>query len=190
MTMTMVPARELRQRLMAGLEEARARTLLLVAPLSDEELHTQHDPLMSPIIWDLGHIAHFEELWLTRNLDGPIEFVEMPGMYNPFEHPRSTRGALPLPALDRVREVMNEIRGRVLARLAVGRLRRAISRCCRDGYVYRMVLQHEYQHNETILQTLQLKLGQPYFAARARRAAGRGRRARPPWAWCGFRAAG
>ena len=71
MTMTMVPARELRQRLTAGLEEARARTLLLLAPLSDEELHTQHDPLMSPIIWDLGHIAHFEELWLTRNLDGP-----------------------------------------------------------------------------------------------------------------------
>ncbi len=27
----------------------------------------------------------------------------------------------------------------------------------RDGYVYNMVLQHEYQHNETILQTLQLK---------------------------------
>ena len=99
MTTTMAPARELRQRLVAELEEARARTLLLVAPLSDEELHTQHDPLMSPILWDLGHIAHFEELWLTRNLDGPIEFVEMPGLYNPFEHPRSTRGALPLRAM-------------------------------------------------------------------------------------------
>jgi len=117
MTMTAAPARELRQRLVTELEEARARTLLLVAPLSDEDLHAQHDPLMSPILWDLGHIAHFEELWLTRNLDGPIEFVEMPGMYNPFEHPRSTRGALPLPGLERVREVMNEIRSRVLARL-------------------------------------------------------------------------
>jgi iron(II)-dependent oxidoreductase len=30
------------------------------------------------------------------------------------------------------------------------------------GYVYNMVLQHEYQHNETILQTLQLKKGEPY----------------------------
>jgi gamma-glutamyl hercynylcysteine S-oxide synthase len=161
MTMTMVPARELRQRLMAGLEEARARTLLLVAPLSDEELHTQHDPLMSPIIWDLGHIAHFEELWLTRNLDGPIEFVEMPGMYNPFEHPRSARGALPLPALDRVREVMNEIRARVVARLQSADFE-GDQPLLAGGYVYRMVLQHEYQHNETILQTLQLKLGDPY----------------------------
>jgi iron(II)-dependent oxidoreductase len=35
------------------------------------------------------------------------------------------------------------------------------------GYVYNMVLQHEYQHNETILQTLQLKKGAPYRAPRA-----------------------
>ena len=60
------------------LDEARARTLLLVSHLTDEDLHRQHDPLMSPIIWDIGHIAHFEELWLTKNLDGPIEFSEMP----------------------------------------------------------------------------------------------------------------
>ena len=32
----------------------------------------------------------------------------------------------------------------------------------RDGFVYNMVLQHEYQHNETMLQTFQLKLGRPY----------------------------
>src|SRR5215213_10963450 len=78
----------------ALLTEARDRTLLLVEGLSDEDLHRQHSALMSPVLWDLGHIAHFEELWLTRNLEGPIEFVEMPGMYNPFEHPRSTRGGL------------------------------------------------------------------------------------------------
>src|SRR5688572_33362379 len=117
MTMTMVPARELRQRLTAGLEEARARTLLLVAPLSDEELHAQHDPLMSPVIWDVGHIAHFEELWLTRNLDGPIEFSEMPGMFNPFEHPRASRAALPIPAIGEMLDRLSHIRERVLERL-------------------------------------------------------------------------
>jgi gamma-glutamyl hercynylcysteine S-oxide synthase len=109
----------------------------------------------------VGHIAHFEELWLTRNLDGAIEFVEMPGMYNPFEHPRSTRGALPLPGMREVREILDEIRGRVLARLASADLQGG-NPLLRDGYVYRMVLQHEYQHNETILQTLQLKQGHPY----------------------------
>src|ERR687896_192407 len=141
--------------------EARARTMLLLSPLSDEDLRRQHDPLMSPILWDLGHIAHFEELWLTRNLDGPIEFVEMPGMYNPFEYPRSTRGALPLPGLEQCRAIMDEIRGRVLARIEAADLDDS-NPLLRAGYVYRMVLQHEYQHNETILQTLQLKLGTPY----------------------------
>jgi iron(II)-dependent oxidoreductase len=135
-----------------------------VAPLSDDELHRQHDPLMSPILWDLGHIAHFEELWLTRNLDGPIEFVEMPGLYNPFEHPRSTRGVLPLPGFAECRAIMDEIRGRVLARLAATDFDDA-NPLLRDGYVYQMVLQHEYQHNETILQTLQLKQGEPYSPA-------------------------
>ena len=117
---------------------------------------------MSPILWDLGHIAHFEELWLTRNLDGPIEFVEMPGMYNPFEYPRSTRGS---PAAARRWSGA----GRSWTRSAAGSWPasgRPISThanpLLRDGYVYRMVLQHEYQHNETILQTLQLKLGAPY----------------------------
>src|SRR6476659_6643746 len=86
-----------KQEIASLLTEARERTLLLVRDLSDEDLHRQHDPLMSPIIWDIGHIAHFEELWLTRNLNGPIEFSEMPGMYNPFEHPRATRAELPLP---------------------------------------------------------------------------------------------
>jgi iron(II)-dependent oxidoreductase len=132
-----------------------------VAPLSDEDLHDQHDPLMSPILWDLGHIAHFEELWLTRNLDGPIEFVEMPGLYNPFEHPRSTRGSLALPGLDECRAIMDEIRGRVLARLVSADFD-AAQPLLRDGFVYQMVLQHEYQHNETMLQTLQLKRGTPY----------------------------
>src|SRR5467141_5473390 len=92
------------------LSEARERTLLLISGLSDEDLHQQHDPLMSPIIWDVGHIAHFEELWLTQNLDGPIEFSEMPGIYNPFEHPRATRVGLPLPAIGAMRERLAEIR--------------------------------------------------------------------------------
>ena len=156
----------IREEFAARLEEARARTLHLVEPLSDDDLHRQHDPLMSPIIWDLGHIAHFEELWLVRNLEGPVQFGEMPGIYNPFEHPRRVRGELALPSLDECKVLMNEIRERVLARLRLVDFDDD-NPLLRDGYVYNMVLQHEYQHNETILQTLQLKQGMPYRAPRA-----------------------
>lgn len=154
------------------LSEARARTLLLVAPLSPEDLRRQHDPLMSPILWDLGHIVHFEELWLTRNLSGPIEFSEMPGMYNPFEHPRATRAALPLPSLVELLRVAGDIRADVLGLLEVADLSSSCTETnpfLANGYVYEMVLQHEYQHDETILQTLQLKTGAPYAAPRVQR---------------------
>ncbi len=147
--------------------EARTRTLLLVSPLSQEDLARQHDRLMSPILWDLGHIAHFEELWLLRQLDAPVTFGEMPGMFNPFEHPRATRGELPLPSTDEIRAVLDDVRARVLKRLATVDLTSS-DPLLRDGYVYRMVLQHEYQHNETILQTLQLRAGAPYACPSAR----------------------
>jgi iron(II)-dependent oxidoreductase len=56
---------------------------------------------------------------------------------------------------------MDQIRGRVLGRLAATDFD-PDHPLLHDGFVYNMVLQHEYQHNETILQTLQLKQGAPY----------------------------
>ncbi len=154
------------RRALDSLDVARQHTLAIIAPLTDEDGSRQHDPLMSPILWDLGHIAAFEKLWLLQNLDGPIEFSEMPGTYNPFEHPRATRSALPLPTLAGQREEFARVRRAVKARLATEAFDGS-DPLLRDAYVVRMVAQHERQHQETILQTLQLKLGEPYAAPRA-----------------------
>ena len=141
----------------ALLQDARERTLLLVASVPEGELMNQHNRLMSPVVWDMGHIAHFEELWLVRNLEGPVQFVEMPGMFNPFENPRAVRGELALPRLGDTLDHMACARRTVLDRVVDGDTGAADPRLLQDGYVYRMVAQHEYQHNETILQALQLK---------------------------------
>ncbi len=159
--MSVTTHRSVHDQLAERLVEARARTLELIRPLTSGDLQIQHDPLMSPILWDLGHIAHFEELWLTRNLDGEIKFVEMPGLFNPMEHPRNERATLALPSLAQILRLMADIRGQVLERLGRADLASG-NPLLRDGFVYHMVLQHEYQHNETILQTLQLKQGEPY----------------------------
>ncbi|MGQ0641810.1 MAG: ergothioneine biosynthesis protein EgtB [Gemmatimonadaceae bacterium] len=148
------------------LAEARARTLALIAPLSDDDLVRQHDPLMGPIIWDIGHIGYFEELWLTQNVDGVIRFAEMPGTYNPFENPRRARGALEYPPRQEMHDLLANIRSRVLERIDAVDFETG-NALVRDGYLYAMVLQHEYQHNETMLQTCQLKQGVPYAAPRA-----------------------
>lgn len=153
----------LRDQICSRLTEARARTLLIVSQIPEADLRAQHDPLMSPILWDLGHIAHFEELWLTRNITGPIEFSEMPGLYNPFEHPRASRTALPLPSLCALMQTAADIRADTLATLQDADLASEHALLA-GGFVYNMVLQHEYQHDETILQTLQLKSGAPYQA--------------------------
>jgi iron(II)-dependent oxidoreductase len=152
----------------ALLAEARERTLLLVSPVPEAELMNQHNRLMSPIVWDMGHIAHFEELWLVRNLDGPVEFGEMPGVFNPFENPRSVRGQLALPALGDTLDHMARTRRTVLDRALDGGGGAADPGLLEGGYVFRMVAQHEYQHNETILQALQLmEEGARYRAPRA-----------------------
>ena len=79
------------------LQEARERTLELVAPFSDEELERVHSTLMSPLVWDLGHIAAFEDLWIVHRFGGePLLREEMADVYDAFETPRAGRGDLPL----------------------------------------------------------------------------------------------
>ena len=56
--------------LAAVLEHARRRTETLLDPLPDEQLTRQVSTLQSPLVWDLAHIAYFEELWLLRGGNG------------------------------------------------------------------------------------------------------------------------
>ncbi|MEO8199593.1 MAG: ergothioneine biosynthesis protein EgtB [Gemmatimonadota bacterium] len=150
------------------LNEARARTLLLVSPLTEDDLRVQHDILMSPVIWDLGHIAHFEDVWLIQNVEtGGTGSEGLSGIFDPFSNPRSTRANLPLPTIEDCLNLLASVRARTLAKLTEVSFD-TDAPLLRDGYVYQMVLQHEYQHNETILQTLQLKRGEPYRAPRLR----------------------
>jgi iron(II)-dependent oxidoreductase len=148
------------------LTEARSPTLQLTGGLSDEDLRRQHDPLMSPIVWDLGHIGHFEEVWLAENLvNGTTGSEGLRGIYNPFANPRGLRDELPLPSRSECRDYLHTVRRRVLECLASRDLE-VDEPLLRDSFVYHMVLQQEYQHNETILQTLQLSRGNPYAAPR------------------------
>jgi iron(II)-dependent oxidoreductase len=156
---------DLREQLRSLLLHVRERTLTLLAPLSESDATTQHDPLMSPIVWDLGHVIAFERLWLQEQLERPVTFGEMPGVFNPFEHPRSERGKLELPSLRATLEELETVRAATLARMDDVSFDSA-SPLLYQGYVYRMVAQHESQHQETILQTLQLKRGEPYAAPR------------------------
>jgi gamma-glutamyl hercynylcysteine S-oxide synthase len=128
-----------------SLDEARRRTLALVAPVSDENLNRQHDPLMSPLVWDLGHIAAFEDLWVCREAGLELLRPDLAEVYDAMETPRPRRGDLPYLRRDEAVAYMDAVRERTVSALDdVG------------PFITEMLVQHEQQHNETMLQTLQL----------------------------------
>jgi len=140
------------------LEEARQRTLALIEPLDDEQLNRVYSPILSPLAWDLGHIANFEELWLVQTV-GEREPLhgDLGRFYDAIENPRRSRGELPILRDAELRAYMTEVRERaleVLAEVEVGP--DAENPLLRDGFVYEMLIVHEFQHNETMLQLLQL----------------------------------
>jgi iron(II)-dependent oxidoreductase len=145
------------------LASVRSRTALLVEQLSDATLNAVHSPLMSPIAWDLGHIATFEDLWLAQSPFGraPLR-EELGGVYDPAAAPRSDRGRLAFLRSEDVFAYMDDVRARVLGLLADADLSRSGGPLLADGFVYEMVLRHEQQHTETILQTLQIMASDRY----------------------------
>ncbi len=140
------------------LAEARRRTLDLVDQLDDDQLNRVHSPLLSPLAWDLGHIANFEELWLVQTI-GDREPLrgELGLFYDAIENPRKTRGELPILRDDELRAYLGDVRARtleVLDEVEIGA--DAENPLLREGFVYEMLLAHELQHNETMLQLLML----------------------------------
>ena len=153
---------DLKTKVTTELAAARGRTLELLAPLSDDDLLRQHSELMSPLVWDLAHLGHFEELWLVRALGAdPLLGPEFDDMYDAFRHVRAERSSLPLLRPDQARAYLALVRERALEVLARTKLDGG-NRLLENGFVYGMVVQHEHQHNETILATLQLRDGAEY----------------------------
>ncbi|MCW3018777.1 MAG: egtB, partial [Solirubrobacterales bacterium] len=129
-----------------ALSAARERTLALVAALDDEQLARVHSPIMSPLVWDLAHIAAYEDLWLGHRHGGHrLLRPELANLYDAFETPRAVRGEIEALGPADARAYMAAVSARtagVLAERGVG-----------DGVLCEMVLRHELQHTETMRQT-------------------------------------
>jgi gamma-glutamyl hercynylcysteine S-oxide synthase len=135
------------ERMLVAMDDTREGTLALVAELDDSQLERVHSPLMSPLSWDLGHIAAYEDLWLAHRYGG-LELLrpQLANLYDAFETPRRIRGEIE--ALDPrgAREYLAQVRSRTAAVIA--------ERGVEDGVLCEMVLRHELQHCETMRQTM------------------------------------
>ena len=144
-----------KSRIGALLADARAATLALVERLDERDVNRVHSTLMSPLAWDIGHIAAFEELWLGCRAGGlePLR-PELWRVYDATETPRRDRGELPYLRSHEVREYMAAVRERSLAALERVALDDPADRLNHAGFVWDMVVRHEQQHNETMAQTI------------------------------------
>jgi iron(II)-dependent oxidoreductase len=144
------------------LQEARERTRFLLEGVSEKDLAVQHDPIMSPLIWDYGHIGNYEELWLLQKAHGKVlSKRELYDMYDASLHPREERPSLNLLDWASANRYLDAVRKAVLEVLEDANFD-ADDPLLEDGFVYNLIIQHEHQHNETMLQTLQLKKGEGY----------------------------
>jgi len=159
-----VTARELLAR---ELTLARDRTLRLVE-FDDAELLRQYDPLMSPLVWDLAHIGQQEELWLLRGGDPRrpgILPAAVDGLYDAFVHSRASRVELPLLPPADARAYCRTVRSKALD--ALDALPDDDGTGVDPAFVYGLVISHENQHDETMLQALGLRSGPPILGVGA-----------------------
>jgi iron(II)-dependent oxidoreductase len=155
----------LRARIVDDLSRARERTAVLTDAVDDDDLIRQHSRLMSPLVWDLAHVGNQEELWLLRDVGGrdPMLPETVDELYDAFQHPRFERPTLPLLDPQESRRYVREVRGRVLD--LVERTAFSGRPLVQDGFAFGMIVQHEQQHDETMLATHQLRRGAPVLTA-------------------------
>ena len=154
----------LRDRVAAELGRARDRTTALTEAVDEDDLIRQHSPLMSPLVWDLAHVGNQEELWLVRDVGGrePVR-RDIDELYDAFKHPRRDRPQLPLLGPAEARRYVATVRDKALDVLTRSRLDG--TPLVDQGFAFGMIVQHEQQHDETMLATHQLRGGPPVLDA-------------------------
>jgi iron(II)-dependent oxidoreductase len=151
-------------RLASALNDARRRTLAFYAHLDLAQLQVPYLATINPPLWELAHIAWFQEFWCLRYRPDDPAGSRIPSILENADalfdsrivaHAR--RWELPYPSLDGIYHYMEQTFERTLEALdeaAEGR-----------HYFFDLALRHEDMHGEALLMTLQtLALPAPTIA--------------------------
>lgn len=144
-----------KEQLRRALVETRTRTLRLFDAVPDAFLKTRVHDFYSPVGWHFGHIGRTEEFWVREEALGlpclndalSLLFANVP------ENPKDNRTALP--ERKAIRDFLAQTRCRVLQALETADMT-SNNPLLADGYAWEFALQHECQHQETIVELLQL----------------------------------
>jgi ergothioneine biosynthesis protein EgtB len=152
--------------------DARQRTFDLVADLDDSQLLGPRLAIVNPLLWEIGHVAWFQEKWVLRHALGepPIR-ADGDALWDSAAVAHDTRWDLPLPTRAETLSYLTEVRDRVLDRLVHG------GGDPRLLYFVRYTVYHEDMHDEAFTYTLQTHgYPAPRLSGAAARPAGAGPR--------------
>jgi iron(II)-dependent oxidoreductase len=108
-------------RLERELLASRARTVQLTADLAGERLLGPQLVIVNPPLWEIGHVAWFQEWWCLRDgasgapADSLLSGADQ--LYDSAKVAHDTRWSLPLPAIESTRAYGEEVLDRVIRRL-------------------------------------------------------------------------
>jgi iron(II)-dependent oxidoreductase len=151
----MAGARDDNHRLGAMIEDARQRTLALVADLCDPQLLGDKRSIVNPLLWEIGHVAWFQEYWVLRHgLGRPPLRADGDALYDSTAIAHDRRWELPLPSRAGTLDYMAAVQDRVLAAVT------APDSDPHTLYLARYCMFHEDMHDEAFTYTRQT-LGYP-----------------------------
>ncbi|MCG7198305.1 SUMF1/EgtB/PvdO family nonheme iron enzyme [Marinobacter pelagius] len=138
---------DVKNSLLAELEQARTRTERLICTLSEDELDVPYHPGVNPPLWEMGHSAFFYEVFVFNLLDGtPSYDPDMDDLWDSFhvEHRDRWRSDL-FPDRDKTLAYFRTIYDRVADRL--------LNRPLTDEalYLYRYAIFHQNMHIESLI---------------------------------------
>ncbi len=137
--------------LIACLRDARGRTLALLEDLDDEQWLGPELASVNPPLWEIGHVAWFQERWTLRHLRGrPALRADADELYDSAAVAHDTRWRLALPTrartLDYVADVLAAVERELASRDALD---------ARERYFHLLALFHEDMHGEAFVYTRQ-----------------------------------
>jgi ergothioneine biosynthesis protein EgtB len=152
-----------------ALRETRARTLELVSDLTDEQLMGPRFSITNPLLWEIGHLAWFQEFWLLRHLGGKPPILENgDSLYDSARVAHDTRWELPLLSRQETLAYMREVLDRIVEQATRDDSRLKDAEGYDETYFLHLALFHEQMHDEAFGYTRQtLNYPPPKFAGSA-----------------------
>jgi gamma-glutamyl hercynylcysteine S-oxide synthase len=135
--------------------DARAHTLDFVRDLSDEQLLVPLLRIINPFLWEIGHVAYFQEYWVLRHVLGrqPMR-ADSDSLYDSAKIAHDIRWELPLPSRAETLDYLKDTRDQIVEFINDS------SPSPDQEYFVLLSLFHEDMHNEAFMISRQT-LGYP-----------------------------